>query len=404
MPFGLTNAPASFQALMNNVFSSYLRKFVLVFFDDILVYSKCQDEHVEHLSLVLRLMKENELYAKLSKCLFEKEQLEYLGHIISKEGVSAEPTKIDSMLQWPKPRNLKDLRGFLGLTGYYRKFVRNYGIISKPLTNLLKKGQFEWIDTAEVAFNRLKQAMVTTHVLVMPNFRETFVIETDASDAGIGAVLTQNGKPVAYLSKALGPKNAVMSTYEREMLAIVTAVQKWRHYLGMNHFVIRTDHQALKYFLTQKVTTLLQQKWLTKLLGLDYEIQYKRGIENTAADSLSRRHNVDYCSELNSISQGLPTWVEEIQESLKGDSEAMQWVVQASTNIIGPKISYFQQGVLMYKGKFYVGSNGSWRQNMMEEMHSTYHGGHSGIDNTFSKFSQLFFWPAMREDIKMFVK
>lgn len=211
------------------------------------------------------------------------------------------------------------------------------------------------------------------------------MIETDASDAGIGAGLTQNGKPVAYVSKASGPTNAAMSTYEKEMLAIVTTIQKWRHYLGMNHFVVRTDHQALKYFLTRKVTTLIQKKWLTKLLRLDYEIQYKRGSENAAADSLSRRHNADNCSELIFISQSLPTRVEEIQESLHGDSQALQWVVQASENIIGPKISYFQHGVLMYKGKNYVGCNGSFQKNTMKEMHSTYHGGHSGINNTFSK-------------------
>nr|XP_027102942.1 uncharacterized protein LOC113724214 [Coffea arabica] len=249
MPFGLTNTLATFQSLMNHVFQNQLRKHVLVFFDDILVYSPTLEEHLNHVTEVLDILRQHQLYAKRSKCSFAQKQVEYLGHITTAEGVRADPKKIDSMIQWPKPENTRQLKGFLGLTGYYRKFVKGYGAIAKPLTTFLKKDGFNWGGEAEEAFQKLKLAMCSTPVLAFPDFSQPFVIETDVCYGGIGVVLMQNRRPLAFLSQSLGQKNLGLSIYEKKLLALVTAVTKWRHYLEGHHFIINTDHQSLKYLL-----------------------------------------------------------------------------------------------------------------------------------------------------------
>ena len=186
MPFGLTNAPATFQCIMNQVLQPFLRQFVLVFLDDILIYSRSMGEHIQHIQQVLETLRTNKLYLKASKCSFAQQSLEYLGHIISDQGVSTDPEKTQVMLQWPIPTSFTELRAFLGLTGYYRKFVRNYGIIAKPLTLLLRNKQFQWTDQANTAFHNLKMAMTTTPVLALPDFQAQFTFETDACIDGIG--------------------------------------------------------------------------------------------------------------------------------------------------------------------------------------------------------------------------
>lgn len=282
MPFGLCNAPSTFQSLMNSIFRLHLRKFVLVFFDDILVYSRSWEEHLEHVRVVLQILEDNHLFVKRKKCEFGKSELEYLGHIVSGDSVKVDQEKIRAMLDWPPPTIITDLRGFLGLTGYYRKFVKDYGIIARPLTNLLKKGQFEWTPTAEAAFTALKTAMTTTPTLAMPDFDQPFVIQTDALGDGIGAILTQQGKPLAFLSRSLGITKRSWSTYAREMLAIVVAIRTWRPYLLGRRFTIQTDQKSLRFLLEQRILTPQQQKWMGKLVGYDYEITYKPGSANAA--------------------------------------------------------------------------------------------------------------------------
>ncbi|GJV39840.1 retrotransposon-related protein [Tanacetum coccineum] len=222
----LTNAPSKFQSLMNEVFRQFLRKFTLVFFDDILVYSPTEASHEEHLRTVLHTMRNHKLYAKKSKCVFGSNHVEYLGHIISDKGVATDPAKIEVMKNWPIPKSLKQLRGFLGLTGYYRRFVRDYAIISQPLTALLKKNAFKWRANAQTAFENLKKAMISAPVLQMPDFEDVFVVETDASGLGIGAILQQNSHPIAFMSKTLSPKHQSLSTYEKEFLPVIQALDK----------------------------------------------------------------------------------------------------------------------------------------------------------------------------------
>jgi hypothetical protein len=227
MPFGLTNAPSTFQGLMNHVFKAHLRKFVLVFFDDILVYSKDAQEHLVHLRVVLEILLHRKLFAKAVKCKFACKEVEYLGHVILAEGVKADPAKIESMINWPVPKSLKSLRGFLGLTGYYRKFIKGYGQIAAHLTSLLKKDSFLWSPEATETFKNLKQTVSSPPVLVLPDFTKPFIIECDASGVGIGAVLMQASNPIALFSKALKGKALHLSTYEKELLALVSPVKKW---------------------------------------------------------------------------------------------------------------------------------------------------------------------------------
>ncbi|XP_059456434.1 uncharacterized protein LOC132186472 [Corylus avellana] len=244
MPFGLTNAPSTFQSLMNHIFQPYLRKFILVFFDDILIFSKDENTHRQHLHMALDILRRHKLFAKMSKCRFGCARVDYLGHIVSADGVTADPGKIQAMVEWPFPTNIKALRGFLGLTGYYRRFIKGYGSIAAPLTAMLKKNAFTWNEVAKEAFQSLKTAVTHAPVLALPNFAQPFVIECDASGVGIGAVLMQHNKPIAYLSRALKGRALLMSTYEKELLALVTAIQKWRPYLLGQSFVVRTDQQS----------------------------------------------------------------------------------------------------------------------------------------------------------------
>ncbi|XP_056698524.1 uncharacterized protein [Spinacia oleracea] len=291
MPFGLTNAPASFQNWMNQVFKPLLRKCVLVFFDDILVYSRTLEDHWTHLAMVFELMKANYMFAKLSKCVFATEKVEYLGHYIAADGIHIDPNKINAVQSWSVPSTIKELRGFLGLAGYYRKFVKGYAVISKPLTDQLKKGGFQWNDQAQAAFEKLKAALVTAPVLAIPNFDKQFVVETDASQKGIRAVLMQDGHPLAFISRALGPKWQQLSVYEKELLAIVFAVQKWEQYLMGNHFLIKTDKKVLNgsysrrypllfsnfgylnsWVLTMRFNTKVARKIWLLMLYLDYQV------------------------------------------------------------------------------------------------------------------------------------
>ncbi|XP_060967115.1 uncharacterized protein LOC133035345 [Cannabis sativa] len=220
MPFGLTNAPAAFMDLMNRVFRPFLDKFVVVFIDDILVYSKTREDHAEHLTTVLQTLRDHQLYAKKEKCEFWMTSVKFLGHVISQDGITVDPAKIDSILQWERPKNVTEVRSFLGLVGYYRRFVENFSRIAMPLTKLTRKEvKFMWDDSCEEAFRELKERLTSAPVLTVPNSEEPYVVFTDASGTGLGGVLMQNGKVVAYASRQLKPHEKNYPTHDLELVA-----------------------------------------------------------------------------------------------------------------------------------------------------------------------------------------
>ena len=398
MPFGLTNAPSTFQALMNQVLKPYLRKFILVFFDDILVYSGSHETHREHLKVVLETLRQHELLINRKKCSFEKEQLEYLGHIISAEGLAADPEKIQAMTHWPIPKDLKSLQGFLGLTGYYRRFVRNYGRIAWPLTQLLKKDDFKWDKEAQAAFEELKTAMTTVPVLAVPTFSKPFALETDASGKGIGAVLLQEGRPVAYMSQKLSERNQGKSVYERELMAIVLAIQKWRHYLLGQHFIVYTDQKSLKFLLDQRIGGEEQNKWVAKLMGYDFEIRYKVGSKNKVADALSRK--IQFSSLTTTVSVD---W-EGLEDEVQSD-ERLRCIIQQILQGRDPPAGFaLVNGKLRYKGRMVISKNSKWIPQILQEFHDSKVGGHSGHFRTYKRISGILYWEGMEKQILDYVR
>lgn len=374
---------------------------MLIFFDDILIYSKSLSEHSVHVRRVFELMTLHKLYAKPSKCIFEIKKIEYLGHFISGQGVETDPRKVESVSKWPTPQSIKELRSFLGLAGYYRKFIRGYALISRPLNDLLKKGAFNWTDTADQAFTDLKHALVTAPVLAIPNFSKVFVVETDASKDGIGAVLMQESHPIAYISRSLGPKWQMLSVYEKELLALVFAVQKWEQYLMGAHFIIKTDQKSLKWLLNQKISTPFQQFWLSKLMGFDYEIQYKSGTENWAADALSRVHGSELL--LMAISVVSSDLESQIKDSYHLDAYLITVMQKLST---GNSVHHYslQHGLLRRKHKLVIGPVPALRRTIIEWHHSSPEAGHPGRDATSMRIKRLFYWKGVTKDVKQFVK
>lgn len=288
MPFGLVNAPSTFQGLMNSVFRDLLRKFVLVFFDDILIYSQTWEDHLRHVQHVFELLREHGQILKPTKCSFGKKEVGYLGHVISREGVKVDQTKIEAVTTWPRPSTVRAVRGFLGLSGYYRKFIQDYGVIAAPLTQLLKKAGFHWSEEAENAFISLKKSLSESPVLALPDFTKSFIIECDASGSGIGAVLLQQDHPIAFFSRQLAERHHKLVAYERELIGLAKAVIHWRPYLWGRQFLIRTDHYSLKFLLEQRLSTSPQIHWISKLLGYDFGVEFRSGKTNKAADALSR--------------------------------------------------------------------------------------------------------------------
>jgi hypothetical protein len=354
------------------------------------------------LAAVLEVLLQQDLKVKKSKCAFARQEILYLGHVISDKGVSADQTKIAPILKWKAPQNVKELRSFLGMAGYYRKFIKGYGVISRTMTDLLKKGvPYVWNSEKEAAFQALKQALSSTPVLALPDFSQPFVLETDACSKGIGAVLLQNGHPIAFLSRALGPKLQGLSTYEKECLAILMAVDKWRPYLQHAEFIIRTDQRSLVHLDDKRLSTPWQHKALTKLLGLTYKIVYKKGADNRVADALSR-HIHDDTEELLAVSQCKADWLEEVAKGYQMDPVAVDKLEQLATKTHQGNYT-FRQGLIRYKGRLWIGNNDKMQQEILHALHSSPVGGHSGVHATYHRVKQTFSWPGLKKHVQTYV-
>jgi hypothetical protein len=265
MPFGLNNAPSTFQSCMNHVFNKQMRKHLLVFFDDLLIYNKTWEEHLRHVDQILFIMEEQSLYAKESKCEFGRTNVLYLGHIIGEKGVQVHLEKIKAIMEWPTPKTLVELRGFLGMCTYYKKFFKGFSQLCAPLTDLIKNGAFKSSEEAQITMDKMKKVMSTCPVLALPDFNLPFTLECDASGEGIGAILMQNRHPLAYESQKLRGPELLYNIYDKEMLAIMHALAKFRQYLVGAWFVVKSYHNSLKYLLEQKDLNETQQKWVSRI-------------------------------------------------------------------------------------------------------------------------------------------
>ena len=332
MPFGVTNAPATFQRLMNNIFKEELDAFVLVYLDDILIFSQTLQEHIGHIRQALEKLRTAKLYARLHKCSFFQKRVEYLGFDVSAQGVQPSPEKVRTIVEWPRPQSVKDVRSFLGLAGFYRRFIKQFSLKARPLTDLTKdKITWQWTDKEENAFCNLKRSLVIAPVLRMPNFDLSFVVTTDASLVSVGAILEQDFgqglQPVAYESRKLNPAETRYSAYERELLGIVWAIGKWRHYLEGRHFIVQTDHSSLKHLPNQPSVSRRIWKWVSILQGYDVDIRHIPGKVNPA-DALTRQVRAEDAEYAGRVRQEDQDWV----DSVRVPSEATDQEIQRRLN------------------------------------------------------------------------
>jgi hypothetical protein len=295
MPFGLSYTPGTFQRLMNRVLQDFLGDFVAVYLDDVIIYTKGTFEnHLDHLQQVFNKIREANLKIKLKKCFFCSLNIGFLGHVVGRDGIRPDPAKIEKVQNFPIPTNISQLRSALGLFSYYRKFVKDFSKIARPLFELLKKEQFfQWNERRQNAFDRIKLALITAPILVYPEFDKLFIIYTDALKIGLGAVLSQqtaDGKEhvVAYASRSLTPAEKNYSVTEQECLAVVWVIRHFQHYLGLHPFEVITDHSALKWLKTAKMPDGRRACWIMELQRYDFSIKYRSGKQNANADALSR--------------------------------------------------------------------------------------------------------------------
>ena len=415
LPFGLTNAPGTFMHLMHETFRPFLDDFVLVFLDDILIYSRTLEEHKVHVRQVLEALRKAKLYAKLSKCDFFQTEVEFLGHHVGRAGVRMMEDKVKAVAEWPVPKNVRDVRAFLGTAGYYRKFIRDFSKLSAPMNELTKDSvPFAWTSAHTGALEALKAAMQVAPVLVLPDPKRPFVVHTDASGFATGAVLMQDQgqglQPIAYLSKKMLDAETRYPVHEQELLAIIHALGAWRHYLHGVKFTIMTDHQSLRYFKTQPMLSGRQSRWKDVIANFDFDIEYIKGEANPVADGLSRRADHQHSSELllHAVLADPAAAVVAPAVSLAANlvaAAAADPAYQAALAVRRSRSDPIRvSGGQLFRGDcLYVPADLDLQTRILRECHDSDLGGHLGKEKTIEQVKRRFYWPGMDAVISSYV-
>jgi len=391
MPFGLTNAPSTFMRLMNHVLRDFIGHFVVVYFDDILIYNADLDLHAQHLHSVLSALRHEKLYANLEKCMFCQDHVVFLGFVVSSKGVEVDQAKVKAIQEWPTPKTVSDIRSFHGLASFYRRFVKDFSTLAAPLNELVKKNvSFKWGEKQEKAFQTLKQRLVSAPILALPNFYKSFEIECDASGIGIGAVLLQEGHPIAYFSEKLSGTALNYSTYDKELYALVRALKTWQHYLFPKEFVIHSDHESLKYLKAQGKLNKRHAKWVEFLEQFPYVIKYKKGKGNVVADALSRRH------ALLSMVETKLLGFKVLKGLYEDDKEFGQRYKECEKM---PKDEYYRFEGFLFRANRLCVPQSSIRELLVKEAHRGGLMGHFGVHKTYDILHEHFYWVNMKKDV-----
>lgn len=448
MPFGLTNAPATFQGFIQYIFRDLIDQGVVAYIDDILIYSKTLEEHERLVAEVLSRLAKHNLAAAVDKCVFHVHEVEFLGYVISQDGIAMAEDKVESIRKWEQPKNVKDVQAFLGFANFYRRFIEGFSRAAKPLTDLTKKtlGKFQWTAEADKAFKTLKAKFTEAPILKHFDPEKQAILETDASDFAIGAVLSQHHDkrlhPVAFHSRKMSPAEMNYEIHDKEMLAIVVALEDWRHYLQGGKFpvLIYTDHKNLEYFMTTKTLNRRQARWAEKLSEYDFTIVYRKGTSNAKADALSRRSeyrpegggstdsqpvtrlfrdgqlDLDSlktrdcqpmlsCASLSQIKkiQFDSNLLAKIREAVRNDERYRNTLTSVGTKNQNDSVEVVE-GLLYYKGRLWVPEDNELRLIIAEVEHDSKVAGHFGIDKTIELITRNFYWPKMDEWITDYVR
>src|ERR1700734_200570 len=405
MPFGLTNAPATFQALMNEILRPYIDKFVLVYLDDILIYSNSAEEHEEHLKLVLEVLRKHQLYAKPSKCIFDQATVEFCGHLVGQGVTRVLDSKVQAIREWPQPKNVQEVRLFYGLINYYRRFIKFFSMIAAPLSDLFKAEDNDkrkrrpiiWNTAHQVAFERLKDAITSAPVLIEPDETRPYVIETGASDFGLGIALYQEGEDgrmhlVAFDGRKFHGAELNYPTHEKELLAVKHALEKWRAYVdnGLKITII-TDHDSLKYMNTISNPSKRIARWVEEFQQYNLEIKYRPGPQAIVPDALSRRP--DWFNSLRLGRENEETYIANVRRFLSDgtvpsdEKEKADLIREADKFVLDTAAKPFDEGLLCRKIREGVTApyiEFIFRGDLMQKIHNQYgHLSYASLENVY---------------------